>query len=178
MNFSAPWGKDVKWTTWGVTAFLLAIGAIIWVAQRRSGLQEGASVPYIVVLFSLLLIGAAYAFSPRGYRVTASHIEVCRPIGPVRIPLAEVREVRRIGKKEMGGALRVAGSGGFFGYYGAYRNRALGSFKMYATDLSRSVLLSGKRRIVVSPDRPETFVEVVQSCLGVSHWGRVESKGQ
>ncbi|MDZ7374511.1 MAG: PH domain-containing protein [candidate division KSB1 bacterium] len=168
MTFGAPWGRDVKWITWLVVAVLTVVAVVMVVVERQALEEKEAKIgAYAGVGGVLLVLLVVSAFAPRGYRVTAGYVEVLRPIGTVRIPLVEVTEVRRIEKKELS-AMRLAGSGGFFGYYGAYRNRALGSFRMYVTDLSRAVLLRGKKSVVVSPDRPDVFVEVVRSYQSIS----------
>src|ERR1035438_7658668 len=48
---------------------------------------------FIALLFPLL-IGLAYAYSPRGYAISGGAIVVQRLIGNIRVPLAEIREMR------------------------------------------------------------------------------------
>lgn len=58
----------------------------------------------------------------------------------------------------MRGSLRLCGNGGMFSFTGWYRNRALGVYRAFVTDLKSTVVLKfAKRTIVVSPERPEEF---------------------
>jgi len=90
----------------------------------------------------LLLISAvAYAYSPRGYEVSAEAILVKRPIGDARVPLEEVREVRPARREDLRWCVRLWGNGGLFGYYGWYRTAKLGRCSWYVTDRGRIVIL-------------------------------------
>ena len=63
-------------------------------------------------------------------------------------------------------SFRVLGNGGFFSLTGLWWNRKLGRFRAYATDPKRTVVLrSGRKTIVVSPDRPAEFVAAVRESL-------------
>jgi hypothetical protein len=59
----------------------------------------------------------------------------------------------------MRGSLRLCGNGGLFSITGWYRNRALGNYRAFVTDLKRTVVLRfPARTVVVSPENPERFV--------------------
>ena len=59
----------------------------------------------------------------------------------------------------MRGSLRLFGNGGIFSITGLFRNRALGNYRAFVTDLKRTVVLRFPERIiVVSPECPEKFV--------------------
>jgi hypothetical protein len=56
--------------------------------------------------------------------------------------------------------MRVAGSGGLFGYYGRFWNRSLGAFRAYATRRSDLVRVdTADERFVLSPDAPDRFLD-------------------
>jgi hypothetical protein len=58
------------------------------------------------------------------------------------------------------GSLRVIGNGGLFSFTGLFYSKALGRFRLYATDFSRSVVLTlADRVVVVTPAAPHAFVE-------------------
>ena len=168
MNFTAPWDNTVKGLTCGVIALLAVIYAVVYVAMRRAGAEEIGWVSYLVLGVFVLIVAGAYAFAPRGFRIVGGEVHIVRPLGPIRIPLREVQEVRRLDRSEIGGAIRTMGSGGLFGFYGFFRNKRLGNFRMYVTDRSRLVLLRANGTFVLSPDRPDVFVETVRSYVGQS----------
>jgi hypothetical protein len=65
-------------------------------------------------------------------------------------------------------SLRTFGNGGFFSFSGFYRNRRLGAYRAFVTDLKRTVVLRFlTRTIVVSPAAPEQFVLDVVAALAV-----------
>jgi hypothetical protein len=55
---------------------------------------------------------------------------------------------------------------GSFSFTGLYRSRELGLYRLFATDLSRAVvLLLPRRTVVVTPASPEAFVEHLERHL-------------
>jgi hypothetical protein len=58
--------------------------------------------------------------------------------------------------------VRICGNGGVYSFIGWYWSKRLGRFRAYVTDLHRTVVLTFPHgRIVLSPDRPEAFVEAL-----------------
>ncbi len=64
----------------------------------------------------------------------------------------------------MSKSLRTCGNGGFFSFTGFYRNKALGAYRAYVTDLHQTVVLRySDRTVVVSPESPEEFARELAS---------------
>jgi hypothetical protein len=62
--------------------------------------------------------------------------------------------------------LRVAGSGGLYGYLGRFRAEGR-SVRAFVTDRDRVVLLGvGETHVAVSPDDPERFVTELRGPAG------------
>jgi hypothetical protein len=62
----------------------------------------------------------------------------------------------------MRGSFRLFGNGGMFSFTGWYRNRALGTYRAFVTDLKQTVVLRfEKKTIVLSPENPERFVSEI-----------------
>jgi hypothetical protein len=143
---------------------------------------------FIALLFPLL-IGLAYAYSPRGYAISGGAIVVQRLIGNIRVPLAEIREMRAGTREDFTGCLRLWGNGGQFGYYGVYQTTKLGKCYWYVTNRSKTVIVATQTRILVlSPDDLAGFIgaagvpstgvtsgDAPQFQLG-SAWGNVTGK--
>ena len=86
-----------------------------------------------------------------------------------RFPLEEITRAEAHPHAMMG-SLRTFGIGGFFGFIGRFRNSILGSYRAYATDGARAVVLerSSGDPVVVTPDRPAEFAHEVRSRAGLS----------
>jgi len=79
-----------------------------------------------------------------------------------------VRAVHLLPPSAARGLLRVAGSGGLFGYFGRYWSRDLGGFRLMATRRTGLVLVeTSGGRVVLSPGEPAAFREAV---LGAAPW--------
>lgn len=105
----------------------------------------------------------ALFFAPMRYSITTAEVIVER-LGPnVVILIQSIDEIRRIQKKELGFTLRLFGVGGFCGAYGTFWNRRLGAFQAYITNTKTLILIKhqGGRKILLSPEKPEEFVDAV-----------------
>jgi hypothetical protein len=124
-----------------------------------------AALGAFAVAVCALVALAGWALAPTGYAVEGGTLRVERRLRPVAIPLAEVTAVGRVAELWSGGAARIGGSSGFFGHYGRFWNRTLGSFRLYATRTHDLVLLDVPGdRFVLSPDAPERFLEEVRAA--------------
>ncbi len=58
--------------------------------------------------------------------------------------------------------IRTFGNGGRFGFTGRFRNRTPGPYRAFATDGERTVVIELRDgAVVVTPDRPEVFAEIL-----------------
>lgn len=163
MDFSAPWDRTVRLVTGVVLAVLVGVGVMLYVTFRSVEASDLGLAALELLLLGILL--ASYLLAPRGYRIEGGALLIRRPIGPVRIPIGRIRRVEKLPPEAIKGAVRTFGNGGLFGFYGRFRNKRLGSFRMYVTDRSRLVLVEADHLYVLSPDRPDMFVETLQARL-------------
>ena len=163
MDFSAPWDRTVKLVTGVVLAVLVGVGVMLYVTFRSVEASDLGLAALELLLLGILLV--SYLLAPRGYRIEGGALLIRRPIGPVRIPIGRIRRVEKLPPEAIKGAVRTFGNGGLFGFYGRFRNKRLGSFRMYVTDRSRLVLVEADHLYVLSPDRPDMFVETLQARL-------------
>ncbi len=144
-EFSAPYDATAKSVTVVVSVLLIVVA---WMVH----------IIFIALLFPLL-IGLAYAYSPRGYAVAGGAIVVKRLIGNVRVPPADIREVRAGSPDDFTGVIRLFGNGGLFGFYGLFRTAKLGKCNWYVTDRSKTVIVvTSSRTLVLSPDDVQGFI--------------------
>ncbi len=120
----------------------------------------------ILTLLSIVVLAIGFAWSPRGYVIEGQAILVQRLVGTVRVPLVDLREARRGDRDDLRGCIRLAGSGGLFGYYGLFSTSKLGKSTWYVTDRGKIVVLvtSGKT-VLVSPDDVDGFLQTVRAAV-------------
>ena len=103
-------------------------------------------------------IVAAYGFSPGGYAL--------EPDGTLRVSRRlfggrtfRITEAHRIPELFGLGGIRIAGSGGVFGWYGLFWRKGTGRYRAYVTDRSNLVTCTGPDGLVViSPQDPGAFL--------------------
>jgi hypothetical protein len=166
MYFEAPWDKSLKAITTAVTAFLIVevIGISIALYLTTTG-RMAFLVTVLVVVCNTLIIGFTSLYAPQGYLVDDSGITIIRKRAPVHIGFGSIRHISRIERNRFMKSLRTFGNGGLFGYYGSFRNKELGNFRMYATHGDCGVLIQTDKTFVITPDRADEFIEVVRSYL-------------
>lgn len=118
----------------------------------------------VALLPATLLV--TWGLAPRSYSLEGATLIVHRPFGNKTITLEKdlmVQPDPEAGK----GAVKVAGNGGLFGYYGSFRSGRLGFFRAYATNWKHGVVVkTGGKTYVVTPDEPEHFVSRIVESAG------------
>jgi hypothetical protein len=151
-GYSAPWGGLLKAMTLFCAVILLGIPATVLIQTGR--------VPLPTLLPPAVLIAAAF-FMIRGYELRPGRLAVKRLGWESRIDLAGLQSAE-FDPSAMSGSIRTFGNGGLFCFAGWFRNKKLGSYRAFATDSARSVVLKfPKRTLVVTPGDPEAFVNAL-----------------
>lgn len=167
MRFGAPWSASVKWITMLAVAGLVCV-AIFGVSQLED-VGSGTSILYVlatVVLPALVLVVSA-CWMIRGFVVTGEMILVERLGWQSKLDLKDLVSVTA-DPEAMDRSLRTFGVGGLFCFCGRFRNKSLGAYRAYATDPKRSVVLKFQNQtVVVTPDRPDDFVDCVKERTGL-----------
>jgi hypothetical protein len=155
--FRAPWGRSLAWTTiLGVVTCVAAAGAGLVLTVRTEPVLS-----LIIVVAALAPLAATLPFMIRGYAVTDDAIVVYRLGWVTQLPRDGLQSVTP-NAAAVAASTRVFGNGGLFSWTGRFRSPALGDYRAFVTDWSRAVILRYARDVVVlSPDRPEQFVESV-----------------
>ncbi|AQQ09955.1 hypothetical protein L21SP3_01776 [Sedimentisphaera cyanobacteriorum] len=158
-SFNAPWSKSLKFMT-GVFAVILAGIALIGIFTASETALEGA-VSMTAIPLAILLISAL--FTIRGYVLTKNTLIIRRLVWNTRLDLTGLISAEAK-PKAMSKSIRTFGNGGLFCFAGAFHNKALGSYRAFVTDTSRTVVLKfANRTVVVSPDKPEEFVTQIKN---------------
>ena len=149
-HYTAPWSRLLV----VISSFAVLLcggisGVLLW--------QNPAGGRWLQVLPVVLLLGAV-PFVIRGYSITADAILVHRCGWTTRLPLAGLGSARAE-PNAMSRSIRLFGNGGLFSFTGLFRNKALGNYRAFVTDLRRTVVLRyEKRTVVISPGEPDEFV--------------------
>ena len=162
-HFDAPWGMPLKLITACTTAFLFAF-VIVALAN--------AKIPMVARIFMVALpplgVAAGACFVVRGYELDEGALFVERLGWRTRINLSGLKSVST-DPQATRRSLRSCGNGGFFSFTGWYWNKALHSYRLFGTDLTKTVVLDlGTRRVVITPDEPEVFARKVREVAGLS----------
>jgi len=159
-EYRAPYDSTVRSTTIAVSAILTGVIVLMLV------LMVSIDIPLMRVFFAALAGGIfmipalSYRFAPTGYVLEPHRLIVHRPAGPLMFPLERPLEARR--QDRLGFTLRTGGNGGLFGAYGNFRNKDLGSFKVYARRGHDYVIISTPSlTLVVGPENPDQFVSEI-----------------
>lgn len=149
-TFKAPWGKTLRWVSVLATAVLLGVGVTLVVKPAPEVVRWLAALPV------LILPGCAL-FIIRSYSIEPNELAIRRLFWTTRLSLSGLQSAT-IKPNAMRWSLRLCGNGGLFSITGWYRNRALGNYRAFVTDLTKTVVLRfPKKTFVVSPENPEAF---------------------
>lgn len=164
-----------RWSR-GVWTWTIVTGVIFWTAGLYLylpiwRLDEAAPlllrVKSTVVLVIVGSVVGTAAYMPIRLQADGERIRIRRLFGTLEIPLSEVTDAKPISELDLDDSIRTFGSGDFFGYLGRFRNKRLGNYTMYATDLNRLIRVdTARRKYVFSCERPEEFAEFVRGRLG------------
>jgi Bacterial PH domain len=155
MPFPASFDRTAK-----IISGIVCLGLLAVVVGIHNLLADG-------IAFLVLMVSVAY--SPRGYVISDGSILVKRLAGSVRIALDDVREVRRTGREDFRGCIRLWGSGGLFGYYGLFSTAKLGKSTWYVTNRSNGVVvITAAKTVLFSPDDPEGFLAALRAAAPVA----------
>jgi hypothetical protein len=161
LEFRAPWSRSLKSASCIALFILLGIavaGIVLMPARMPLVRVFMAAVPVCFLVSALL-------FRVSGYSLSASALEVQRPLWTTRYALADLVSVAG-DSDALQGSLRLFGNGGLFSFTGIFWNKRLGLFHAYGTDPERAVVLKfRKRMIVVTPDDTQRFIVRVRTHL-------------
>jgi hypothetical protein len=163
IDFAAPWSRDLKRRTLTVVSLFVALSIVAFF--------QSLSKPLCIVLAiaPISAIGMALLYGIRGYRVTEKRIEILRFGWTRRLPIDGLVAVE--GKAEAMQKAYSIFAKGIFAKVGFYWSKELGFVFAYATDLSRSVLLTyRRRRYVVTPHDPQQFIMRVRTLVKTAEY--------
>ncbi len=166
--YSAPLTMDAfnRAVTIAVTALVfltsLAVGGSAFLFESEFPMHWPL-IPCALIGPVILVICLLYA--PRAVVLTDKAVLVQRYVSEVRIELSSIRNAEALARFS-GVTLRKWGVGGFFGNYGDFWNREIGSFALYATRNSDLVLLRTEGKpVILTPADSEAFLQALRPLL-------------
>ena len=161
---AAPWSTALKVTSLLGTVVVAAVAVFAYrVVPTPTGFTHAFGVG--VALVPLVLLAGSVLFVVSGFAVEGEALLVERLVTSTRIPLEGLTRIA-FDPRACKGSLRVIGNGGLFSFTGLFYSRSLGRYRLFATDFSRSVVLTLPRRVVVvTPASPHAFVAHLHSLF-------------
>ena len=163
-RFAAPWSTPLKTMT-AATALILAGIALIGVFFGPAGSTVWV-LAMVVLPVTLLSVSALFAI--RGYALGSEALIVERPGWSSKIDLSGLVSAEA-DPAAMDKSIRTFGNGGMFCIAGVFHNTKLGSYRAFATDPKRAVVLRfPKRTVVVTPADQQAFAARVRELRGLA----------
>ncbi len=145
-----------------ITITITIIFSFVWYLLILQWNVAGAG-KYLGVFLPLIYF-LAWALRPVNYRITSDELIIHRLLRSVHISLKNIVSAEIIDSNKIAWSFRTFGVGGLFGYYGRFRNPAMGSMIWYATRKDRPVMIKTihKKLIILTPDNPKQLLEAIR----------------
>lgn len=154
------WSK----TVWAYTLIFFA-GSVIYIGMLVYLIFNGTTIAAIAGLIVALpvLVGIMIfceGYSPQRLEISQSQITVLRRYDSITIPRSLILSIVPLEPKDIKRVYTDGGCAGLFGYFGGFRSKQLGRFKMYATSMDNLYLitLSDSRKIVIGCTEPKLLL--------------------
>lgn len=159
-TFPCPWSMGVTFLT-AITVIILSISTYyVWT-------NELIWLKYTLIIIFLGTIIGVLLLMPLRLTIKNNKIILHRLIGSIHIPFKDIIELKGIPNSETAYSIRLLGSGGLCGYLGKFRNKKLGNYSMYATNLNELILIRTDRKAYVfSCKNRDEFIESFNSLFG------------
>lgn len=167
-SFGAPWGKMLKIMT-AFTVIILVVIPIIGLLTSPESIVPKINIVWFfsMVVMPLLILIVTSFFAIRGYIISKDHLLIKRFGWCSKLNLKELKSVE-IDPLAMKRSIRTFGNGGLFSFCGKFWNKRLGFYGAYVTDPNLSVVLRFTNKvIVISPEKPDRFVDLLKQVRGI-----------
>jgi len=164
--FKNQWDRTTKWTT---ALCLLIFSAVLYYMIRDFILSTAISnkVMDIIIIFIIFdIITFSWLLSVKEYFINRETLVIKRIVLPITVKLADINSIQRVDEKFIKDSLRFFGNGGFFGFYGIFKNSTQGKYHAYFADSSNLILIeTDKKKILISPENADVFLERIRAYM-------------
>lgn len=170
--YRAPWSRNLKIMTWTINIFISLIGLFLLVMGIKT-IRSGDSSGWFLAVISLVPMSILFLvrlFAPKGYRIAEDGVYILKNVGQEKIPFEKIKTISVLDSKQIfASAMRVCGSGGYYGTYGSFSGGILSSFRAQVTNNGPLVVLYLTKGdpVVISPENPEDFTKRLYEKKGV-----------
>ena len=116
-----------------------------------------AGMVAVIVTYTIFILLAIWVLltMPRYLLLDDKSIVITHPIGQSVILKSDIIEVRAIERNDIRGSIRLFGSGGFFGWFGIFRNSKFGTYRLYCGQLENLYLVkTTTKKYIISSSKP------------------------
>lgn len=160
ISFTCPWSLGVTVITTIIIIILVASTYFIWTDDFPSSMLW---LKYTLIVVFIATIIGGLGYMPIRLIIENDKITLHRLFGAINIPIKDIIEIKAIENSETAFSIRIFGSGGLFGYLGKFKNKKLGYYTMYATDINELILIRTDRKTYVFSCRNrDEFIESVK----------------
>jgi len=161
---AAHWPRSLQMSSALGTALLVGIGIAAYRAiPIPNGFTHGFGTVVALVLPASLIL--SLLFTVTGYIVSPTDLAVQRLFWSTHVPLVGLGAVYA-DPTVCRHSLRIIGNAGLFGFTGLYQSSKLGRYRLFATDISHSVVLVlPGRTVVVTPSATESFIAHIRQIF-------------
>jgi predicted permease len=128
----------------------------------KKAISEPFLWPLMIILPLIFII--TYAFAPKKYSISPTHLTINRLAHNITIPLESIESIARTDKNDFGKfTIHVFGSGGFCGAYGKFYSSKVGFFTAYITNTTDLVMIEHSKgnKLLISPESPDDVLNTI-----------------
>ena len=163
ISFPCTWSMGVTAITAITIIILVASTYFIWTDDFPSSMLW---LKYTLIVVFIATIIGGLGYMPIRLTIENDKIILHRLFGAINIPIKDIIEIKAIENSETAFSIRTFGSGGLFGYLGKSKNKKLGYYTMYATDINELILIRTDRKTYVFSCRNrDKFIESVKLTI-------------
>lgn len=154
----SKWSRFCVMTT---TIILIVVVVIAFMPLYNIAERNNIAISIVCGIALIEMIVMELYYCPVSIIVTQNQLLIRRFFTSKNIPLNEIASVEIYSESTR--FLKVCGSGGMFGFYGWYKNKELGRFFIYATNLKELIcitLISGKKYMISCEDARNLYNEI------------------
>jgi len=160
-QFGALWEKRLS--TISSLATLILVLVVLETIAKASRLDTGMIAFRIGLVIFIGIVSVLFLI--RGYSVTNDAVQILHFGWATSLKIKDLTEVEKVPFEAMNG-IGLFGIWGIFSFTGIARNSTYGIHRRYLTNRFHAVALKfGSKTIVVSPDDPGKFINLLRTHL-------------
>lgn len=145
-----------------ITSALMAIVVLVGVSLLFRFMNTGTYIPAWFLSIVIAVLALFVLSIPRFIRITDTDLEIHCFVELTRLPVGNIKGVKRIDNSSMRRCIPILGSYGFCGYYGYFFNLSEWEMvKVYASKWSDFIEIEDiyEQKYIVNCDQPDEFVK-------------------